>query len=272
MRKNLLVCLLAFASPVLAQPLWPEQLDVDLSYRNSAATDQDRRWDIRLGAGIEREPTFQGSDRSATEFDPYLILAYRADWGNLFAAGDGLGYSRVFGDRFGLLLRLEDEDARELDDDPRLIGLAQEEELELEITGRYFFGSWTVGGSIATATGDKGTVWFLGGGRTFRLADDRLFVTLNADLSASNQDNQRTDFGITAEQSAISGFPVYDPGGGLKSLGINLSAEYELSKHWFLYADIEHERLLRDVADSPLVTNGGSDNNLEAAIGFYYRF
>ena len=69
--------------------------------------------------------------------------------------------------------------------------------------------------------------------------------------------------------SAASGFPVYSPEGGLKSFGLNLAMEYQLNRRWYLHAGIDYERLLGDVADSPIVFD---ENNVEASIGFFYRF
>ncbi len=268
MQRTHLGLLLALVwSTASSEPEWPELLDVDLSYRYSSPLQDTNPWGVRLGLGVEVEPTYQGSDKTDTEIDPFLVVSYRADWGNIFLAGDGLGYSRMLTDNFGILLQLEDEDAREDGDDDRLVGLAQEEELELEITGRYFLGPWNFGASLAPATGDKGVVWFLGAGRTWQ--QDRLLVTVNADLSGSDKDNQRTDFGITPELSTASGFPVYEPDGGLKSFGLRLNAEYKLSPNWFFYGQVDYEKLLGDVADSPLVFD---DHQIEAGFGFYYRF
>ena len=266
---------LAMAGTVDAEPAWPEFVDIDLDHRNSAPFEDDKGWDIRLGLGLEQEPTFQGSDKTELEPDLFAVLAYRANWGNVFLSGDGLGYSRMLSDDFGILLQLEAEDTREVEDDDRLRGLeSQEEELELEIVGKYFSGPWHAGASLALATGDKGIVWFLGGGYTWRLANDKLFLRFKADLSGSNEENQQTDFGITATESANSvfGYPEYSPGGGLKSFGLRFGADYRINDRWFVNGEVELERLLGDVADSPLVTMGGSENNYEIGLGIYYMF
>lgn len=262
--------ILLLGVPAHGEPQWPDSLDVDLNYRNSARLEPDQSWDFRLGVGFESEPTYQGSDKNDTEADPYFVAAYRAAWGNVFLTGGGLGFSRMLTDNFGIALQLESEDTREIDDDPRLAGLGdQDEEIELEITGRYLLGNWSAGASVAAATGDKGVVWFLGGGYTWRMANDRLFVTVGADISGSTADNQRTDFGITQLQSDASGYPVYTPDGGLKSFGLNVSAEYQLNERWFLYSQIDYERLLGDVANSPLVFD---ENNVEFGAGLLLRF
>lgn len=268
------LCLITLPLTAFGQSSWPDHIDIDLAFRNSATQPSDRAWGLRLGAGVESEPTFQGSDSSEANIDPFVVAQWHGEWGRLFLSGAGLGYSRVFNDRFGLLLNLEAEDARAEDDDSRLRGLGdQKEELELEIVGRYYSGPWHVGASIAPATGDKGLVWFFGGGRTWR-PTDALFVTINADLSGSSASNQRTDFGISAQQAANSefGYSEYRPGGGLKSFGLELTADYKLSDRWFVYAELGYERLLGDVADSPLVKMGGSVNQAEAAIGLYIQF
>ena len=266
----LALTLLAIVPAADAQVPWPRQLDVDLGLRPSAEQRTEAPWDFRIGGGVEIEPTYQGSDDTDTEFDPLFLAAYRADWGSIFLQGDGLGYSRMLTDRFGIVLQLEAEDTREVDDDERIAALGdQDEELELEILGRYFMGPWSLGASIAPATGDKGVVYFVGGAYTWASTDSRLFITAGADLSGSSKDNQQTDFGISPEQSAASGFPVYSPGGGLKSVGLNLNAEFRIADRWFVHADLDYERLLGDVADSPIVFD---ENNYEIALGVLYRF
>ncbi len=257
-------------APAQGEVLWPDALDIDLNFRNSARLTPGQSWDFRLGVGLENEATYQGSDKTETEIGPYFVGAYRASWGNVFLTGGGVGFSRMLTDNFGVVLQLEAEDTREVNDDSRLTGLGnQDEEIELEVTARYLLGNWSAGASVAAATGDKGIVWFFGGGHTWRIMDDRLFISVNTDISGSTADNQRTDFGVTQVQSDASGYPVYTPDGGLKSFGVSFDTEYQLNKRWFLYGQLDYERLLGDVADSPLVFD---DNNIEIGAGFLFRF
>ncbi|MEM7293624.1 MAG: hypothetical protein AAF420_09575, partial [Pseudomonadota bacterium] len=51
-----LICLLPVVGT--AQSSWPEALDFDFNYRNSAIGDGTTPWLIRLGASAEIEPTF----------------------------------------------------------------------------------------------------------------------------------------------------------------------------------------------------------------------
>ena len=266
--------LMASMSMVAANE-WQDFIDLDLNYSRSALESERDGWDLRLGLAFESEPTYQGSSSNETELDLFAVAAWRSDWGNIFLAGDGLGYSQMLTDNFGLLLQLEAEDTRESNDDDVLRGLPdQEEELELEIVGRYFAAPWHIGAAIALATGDKGQVWFVGGGYSWRLIDDRMLITLAADLSGASSDNLRTDFGITPQQSAASerNFRVFTPEAGLKSMGVQLFGDFALTEQWFLRGGIELEQLLGDVADSPLVADVGDETNVEAELGFFYRF
>jgi len=104
--RFLLFLLIVMTWSAEAQPQWPEFVDVDLNYRNSALLEPGQNWDLRLGLGLENEPTYQGSDRSETEASPFILGAYRADWGNLYLAGDGLGYSRLFDNHVAINLQL----------------------------------------------------------------------------------------------------------------------------------------------------------------------
>ncbi|MEM7364742.1 MAG: MipA/OmpV family protein [Pseudomonadota bacterium] len=271
-RLSIGIVVLTVSSGVWAAPAWRDHLDIDLTYRSSAVLEGDRHLDVRLGANVETEPTYQGSDTRTSEVGVFGVVAWREDWGNLFLTGDGLGYSRIIADQFGLLINVEQEDTRELDDDTRLAGLgSQSQELEVEIEGTWFNGPWSVGGAVATATGDKGTVWFVGAGHSWRPRNGS-FLTLRFDLSGSSADNQQTDFGITEQQSLGTGYRVFTPGGGLKSAGVSFSFDHQLSRRLFLRGDVSVERLLGDVADSPLVSDIGNRHQIEGSVGVYYRF
>ena len=79
-------------------------------------------------------------------------------------------------------------------------------------------------------------------------------------------------FSITPGQSAASGLPVYDAGGGLRSLGAGAQARYEWSPQWATHIFIEYERLAGDAANSPLVVQRGSRDQIQVGIGVSYSF
>jgi len=78
-----------------------------------------------------------------------------------------------------------------------------------------------------------------------------------------------TFYGVTPQQSAASGFAVYEPGSGLKHVALGLIGGYDLSRHWTLVASAQQRWLQGDVAKSPLVEKKG---NTYANAGIAYRF
>ena len=85
-------------------------------------------------------------------------------------------------------------------------------------------------------------------------------------------------FSITQAQSigsTVSGLPalpVYRAGGGLYSYGAGTMAQYAFNPQWTAHALFEYERLTGAAADSPLVTQRGSPDQLTFGLGATYSF
>ena len=79
-------------------------------------------------------------------------------------------------------------------------------------------------------------------------------------------------FSITPGQSATSGLPVYTAKGGLKSYGAGIQSRYEWSAQWATNVFLEYDRLTGNVANSPLVVQRGSPNQLVSGVGITYSF
>lgn len=79
-------------------------------------------------------------------------------------------------------------------------------------------------------------------------------------------------FSITAVDSANSGLPAYNAGGGLYSWGLGGQVEYFLNSTWQTHALVEFERISGSAADSPLVTIRGSPNQFTFGVGATYTF
>jgi outer membrane scaffolding protein for murein synthesis (MipA/OmpV family) len=78
-----------------------------------------------------------------------------------------------------------------------------------------------------------------------------------------------TYYGVTPEQSAASGFAVYQPGSGLRHVTFGVIGGYDLSRHWTLVASAQQRWLQGDVEQSPLVE---SRQSTYANAGIAYRF
>jgi MipA family protein len=85
-------------------------------------------------------------------------------------------------------------------------------------------------------------------------------------------------FSITQAQSTgstasgLPELPVYHADGGLYSYGAGTQTEYFLNAQWATHAFVEYERLTGSAADSPLVTERGSPNQLTFGLGATYSF
>jgi outer membrane protein len=79
-------------------------------------------------------------------------------------------------------------------------------------------------------------------------------------------------FDVDAAQSAASGLPVYDAGGGVTSWGAGAQARYQWSPQWATYTYVEYQRLTGDVANSPLVSLRGTRDQLQFGVGVTYAF
>ena len=79
-------------------------------------------------------------------------------------------------------------------------------------------------------------------------------------------------FSITPAQSATSGLPVFTAKGGLKSYGAGVQTRYEWSAQWASHVFVEYDRLTGNVANSPLILQRGSPNQLVSGVGVTYSF
>jgi MipA family protein len=85
-------------------------------------------------------------------------------------------------------------------------------------------------------------------------------------------------FSITPTQSAgstvagLAALPVYHASGGLYSYGAGGQVEYFFDARWATHAFVEYQRLTDSAADSPLVIQRGSPNQLTIGLGATYAF
>jgi MipA family protein len=73
-------------------------------------------------------------------------------------------------------------------------------------------------------------------------------------------------------QAAASGLPVYSAGGGIRYWGAATQARYEWSPQWSGHMFAEYEQLTGDSANSLLVIQHGSRDQIQVGIGVSYSF
>jgi outer membrane scaffolding protein for murein synthesis (MipA/OmpV family) len=76
-------------------------------------------------------------------------------------------------------------------------------------------------------------------------------------------------FGLTPQQSSVSGLPAYDAGAGLRFVQLGLLGETDISDRWMAIWGISAHFLQGDARDSPIVQD---TTNWYANAGVVYRF
>ena len=97
---------------------------------------------------------------------------------------------------------------------------------------------------------------------------------LRSEISTTWADDNYTQtfYGVTATQSARSGMQQYTAESGFKDAGITLDLDYRLTENWSVTGRVGYKRMLGDAADSPLVSDRGSEDQFSTGIFVSYRF
>ncbi len=95
--------------------------------------------------------------------------------------------------------------------------------------------------------------------------------TIGPRASFATSEYMRTYFGVTPAESARSGLSAYNPGGGIKGAGVEVTGRYEFTDRWALVGLAYYERLIGDAAASPVV-KVGNENQITAKLGLSYKF
>lgn len=230
-------------------------------------------WSVMLGAGVVVRPTFEGSDRYRVSPLPFFSVTYR-DMVSLDATGlnaywrhenlqigGGITYNlgrTTDGNYFGR-------------GDTRLAGMG-DVPVTVGIRGfaNYRLGPVLLGTSITKflVEGNNGLLIDGGIGVPYRVTD-KLMLTGRISATWADGNYMRNFFGVTAAQSAASGFAAYGATSGIKDINLSLGAQYRLTEHWLVSTNVRFTQLLSSAKDSPL---SFADRSVTGLVGIGYRF
>lgn len=125
--------------------------------------------------------------------------------------------------------------------------------------------------SRATGETDEGLLMSFRSGYTAHISD-RLSIAPGIFASWGDDDYMQGVFGVNATQAARSGLSRFNAGSGVKDAGIDIRANYEISRNVLVSGEIGYQRLLGDAADSPIVDGAGSPDQFRVLIGAAYKF
>jgi outer membrane protein len=221
---------------------------------------------VEIGAGGAMRPAYEGA--KGYEFNPtgFFTLHY------LWLPGVGDVKKERVDEGFSIGPSFRYVYKRDSDDHPELRGLGNID------------AAWELGGRIAYQWsmfrpwlavryglgGHSGIVAETGLDLRFRPSAVTEF-TIGPRASFATSEYMRTYFGVTPAESARSGLSAYNPGGGIKGAGVEVTGRYEFTDRWALVGLAYYERLIGDAAASPVV-KVGNENQITAKLGLSYKF
>ncbi|MBX7481620.1 MipA/OmpV family protein [Qipengyuania qiaonensis] len=115
--------------------------------------------------------------------------------------------------------------------------------------------------------------WLANAVLSYRLpVGDRLTVIADTSVRFADDEYADTYFTVSAPGATASGLSEFQAQGGIKDIGVSLTAAYALGERWSLVGYAGYRRLLGDFADSPVVEVAGNADQFSAGIGVGMRF
>lgn len=137
----------------------------------------------------------------------------------------------------------------------------------------YNMQEWTFSVSAAQdiAGGHEGFVMDLGAGYRYKL-DSQTTLTVNGQLTFASSDYMHAYFSVDQGDSIRSGLRTYSADGGIKDIGIGCALQHGFDRNWSMVGVLKYTRLLGDAADSPVVDDVGSANQMLIGAFVNYSF
>jgi len=137
----------------------------------------------------------------------------------------------------------------------------------------YNLPDWTFSLSAAQdiAGGHDGFVLDLGAGYRLKLQAQTM-LTVNAQTTFASSDYMHTYFSVDQEDAVRSGLRTYSADGGLKDFGLGIAVQHSFDRKWSVVGVLKYTRLLGDAADSPVVDDAGSANQMMTGAFVSYSF
>lgn len=244
-----------------------------------------RPWELELGVGVSYEPNYSGADASSPRLLLWASGEYKTqNWGSFALDSGSLTLDPqlrwTFGDdkNYGIGLLLGYRAGRS-DSDPSLIADNGSDRLRgMGSVGAAIDGGvqgWVavfgvpVFAQLRSALGgDQGTLGVLGVYLPLELTRE-FTLTVLPSVTWANDKQMQALYGVTAAQSAASGFTAYSAGAGWQNAALEVDGDWKIAGPWHLVGGVAYRRLLGDAADSPLVQDKSQWSGL---IGLSYRF
>lgn len=242
-------------------------------------------WDITLSAGVISAPAWLGGNDYQTSVLPNLMLNYKD---RLSMSFRGISYTAISrgGWVAGPVLSYDSGRKENIDDSPFALSTDHSTELKglgdvegtLQIGGFLEYEARSYTARLALHQGIDGGHGGLSGeasigyrGQSTAVGRPVLY-TIGPAISFADDAFNSAFFDTSASQSEASGISPFDAHGGLNSVGLHASIFMPLSRTLSLVGFAQIDRLTGDVADSSIVTERGSEDQITTGAFVNYRF
>ena len=258
-RLNLLMglaigmCYFALAGSAYAQQWYKDAQSAPVVQPPQEAKET-KNWNFVIGGGVGYAPTYEGSDK----YHVLPIPVVNVDYNNgLFFANirNGIGSYLLRGENYKIGASLGFAPGRDEDEDTEnLRGMGDvDASATVNFLAEYDFGIMQLAGKLTTSvSGDYGTTAELSAGTRYSLTR-KVALTGSVGTMWADKEHMSNRFGVTAAQSARSGYSQYDAESGIKSVGFSAGVSYLVTDKWTANLTFRGDKLLRNAADSPVV-------------------
>ncbi len=226
-------------------------------------------WEVELGLLAAYVQDYPGADALQATALPYFYIEYKDSW--FLHPTSGAGYYWVNDGNTFVSSSLSYSVGRQESDTGFLAGMGDlDGGIALRSAAQFDMTYFVLGGFIThqISGDDTGTeATFYASTRLKPTENFRIYPTVRVAL-VDEQRNQAF-FGVTAAQAATSAFPVFTPGGGVKSYGLQFQGLYDVDDKWRIAGQASWDKLSGDAADSPLTQD---DNQYLLSLGVIRTF
>jgi outer membrane scaffolding protein for murein synthesis (MipA/OmpV family) len=211
-----------------------------------------------VGLGSELQPAYDGSRAYRVSGGPDVNIYYRDI--AFISTGEGIGYNLLHGNHYQLGVSMSyDLGRRESQDEANLHGMGN---ISVAPVAK-LYGSWVLSKKLPLILRVDARQFI--GGAQGAIGDVALYTPLpgsskgfvmfaGPSLTLATRHYLQVLYGVTAEQSAASGHPVYEIGhDGTAAAGVGFSATKFFGPHWLLNVDGALNAIRGKAAHSPLV-------------------
>nr|WP_318379046.1 MipA/OmpV family protein [uncultured Enterobacter sp.] len=236
------------------------------------------RTSLTVGGGVDVAPRYSGSDENRVS--TALVLDYWMRNGFFVSSTRGLGYGNNLGNvdySAALSYRTGRKDHNVDSDDMNdgsdyLRGMGNIKGSALGVVGLgYNFTPWLsaqLQAEVPFSQRDNGAALHVGIVSPL-YHSPKNSVTMALTSSWGTNDYMQTYYGVSASQSAASGFTQYDAGSGIYAWSLNLDWTHNFTERWSVVADAGYTQLAGDARNSPIVQRKSSPTG---SLKVTYRF